>query len=86
MKSRLQADVPHKLSASQESNDTTHPQKPRGVALVKAMFEQEGFSSFYRGLSSKIFQTVLNSALMFYLQSRIQELVLRLMIHFLKSK
>ena len=57
-----------------------------GVSLVKRMWREEGLSSFYRGLSSKIFQTVLNSAIMFYLQSRLQVVVLRFIIFLIQKQ
>lgn len=57
-----------------------------GVSLVKRMWHEEGLSSFYRGLSSKIFQTVLNSAIMFYLQSRLQVVVLRFIIFLIQKQ
>eukprot|EP01119_Soliformovum_irregulare_P019390 TRINITY_DN6123_c0_g1_i5.p1 TRINITY_DN6123_c0_g1~~TRINITY_DN6123_c0_g1_i5.p1 ORF type:complete len:249 (+),score=45.70 TRINITY_DN6123_c0_g1_i5:51-797(+) len=62
IKTRLQA-------KSDSYNGTWH-------ALTE-MLQTEGISGFYKGISSKILQSVLNAALMFMLQDQLVKLILR---------
>ena len=74
IKTRLQAQKSSSSSSSSSSSPGRHSRqdasKENLIGTMVKLYKAEGFLGFYRGMSSKIVQSVLNSAFMFLFKDR----------------